>query len=101
MPESARRSADAISHSLRSAFRTACAAELNRIFSSRRRIPHSALKCGIIRGARNVALPRQLAVIDFASPENFVLEQPCVGTLRVLLYVPRHARVPPAADGNI
>jgi len=47
-----------ISHSLRRTRSTASADPLRRFFSSRLGIPQSALKCGIIRGARNIALPR-------------------------------------------
>src|SRR5438876_10396012 len=61
-PDSARRSAVPISHSLRSTLNTASAELLKRFFSSRFRTPHNALKYGIMFGARNIALPRGKAM---------------------------------------
>ena len=57
-PDSTRKSDVAISHSLRSILSTARALRLSRFASSRRRTPHSAWKCGTMREAMNVALPR-------------------------------------------
>ena len=97
-PDSSRRSAVPISHSLRSAFRTARACLLRRRFSSDRRRPQTAWKYGIMRGARNIGLAaRELGVIHLAAPDDLVLQFPGQRGLGIFLHIARqHGIAPPA-----